>query len=113
MTVLQLSHNFIKSSCKFVIDRESAIIVYTGGGVSIRNTTVYVSGQRITQGELPLTALNILSVTGYTTNALVQANGLGTITGDGMTMVTIYFEAGVALTTTNSVSGALITMKRV
>jgi len=97
----------------FAIDEESAIIVYTGGGVNIRNTTVYVSGQRVSQGAIALTTLNILSVDDYTTNALVQANGRGTITGDGMTMVTIYFEAGVALTTTNSVSGALITMKRV
>lgn len=97
----------------FAIDRESSIIINTGGGVNLTNTTVYVSGQRISQAAIPLTTLNILSVDDYTTNSLVQANGLGTITGDGTTMVTLYFDAGVALTTTNSVSGALITMKRV
>ena len=95
----------------FQINRDSAIIVYTGGGVNIASTTLYVSGQRVDQGTAVLT--NILSTTSYTTNALVQANGLGVITGDGMTMVTIYFDARVPLTTTNSVSGALITMIRV
>ena len=41
------------------------------------------------------------------------ANKTAHIIGDGLKMVTIYWDAGTALTTGNGLAGALITMKRI
>ena len=95
----------------FAITPDSTIIVHTGGGITISNTTLFVSGQRLNQGTAIL--LNLFNSTTYATNAAAVLGNADTITGDGLNIVTIYFDARVPLTNANSVSGAIITMSRV
>ena len=95
----------------FIIDGTSIIHLYTPSG-TILNTTCYVSGQGVSIGSINILD-KLLSTTTFSTNSDVTLNGRGNIIGDGLKMVTIYWDAGTALTTGNGLAGALITMKRI
>ena len=96
----------------FIIDGLGSIIhLYTPSG-TISGTTCYVSGQGVGIGSTNILD-KLLSSAIFSTNSDVTLNGGGNIIGDGLKMVTIYWDAGTALTTGNGLAGALITMKRV
>ena len=95
----------------FIIDGTSIIHLYTPSG-TISSTTCYVSGQGVGIGSTDILD-KLLSSAIFSTNSDVTLNGRGNIIGDGLKMVTIYWDAGTALTTGNGLAGALITMKRI
>ena len=96
----------------FVIDAEDTVTVYTPPA-SVINTTCYVSGQAVNIGGAT-NLVNLLSAVGtFTTNVATPLSGGGQLIGDGLNIVTLYWRAPGALTTANSPSGAIITMKRI
>ena len=98
----------------FVIDAEDTVTVYTPAA-SVVNTTCYVSGQAVNIGGTTI-LVNLLSAPAtFTTNFATPLSGGGQLIGDGLNIVTLYWQTtlGVPLTTANSPSGAIITMKRI
>jgi hypothetical protein len=96
----------------FIIDNGSEITIYTPAG-NISNTTCYVSTQAVGDASgVPIG--NLLSSTTFSTNTPgTPLAGGASIIGDGRNIVTIYYNNQAALTTADSVSGAVITMRRV
>jgi len=97
----------------FIIDRTSNIHLYTPNA-SLVSTNCYVTGQGVGIGSTDVPD-NLLSIndSSFSTNQDVVLNGGGSIIGDGLKMVTIYWDAGTALAVGSSLAGALITMERV
>ena len=96
----------------FAISDSSRVIIYTPAG-NQAGTTCYVSGQSIAIGGAVALNNHLSSALLFTTNLSTPLTGGGTSTGDGRTMVTLYWDAGVQLTTANSPAGAEITIQRV
>ena len=93
------------------------ITIYTPAG-PLTNTTCYISAQAADIASTTLLT-NLSShragtATALSTNATTILNGTAvTVLGDGLNILTIYWEAGSALTTSNSPSAIVITMSRV
>ena len=94
------------------------ITIYTPAAALV-STTCYISAQAADIAST--TILTNLSshvagvpATALSTNATTILNGTGgTVLGDGLNILTIYWEAGSGLTTSNSPSAIVITMSRV
>ena len=97
----------------FVIDNESTVIIYTPAGGMV-NTTCYVTGQAVDIGGTTDLVLLLSSVALFNTNTITALGGGGQLIGDGLNIVTLYWQTafGAPLTTANSPSGAIITMRR-
>jgi hypothetical protein len=103
----------------FVIDDTCEITIYTPVPPLTPNQTgnCFVSGQSVAIGGTDALT-NLLSLPGglggpvLTTNTATPLSGGGSLIGDGLNIITIYWN-GVALTSANSIAGAKITMKRV
>jgi hypothetical protein len=93
----------------FIIDRESKITIYTPAA-AITGTTCYVATQAV---GIAAVIGNLLSSSTFSTNIPTLTDSGASIIGDGRNIVTIYYDNQAALTTANSVSGAIITMRRV
>ena len=95
----------------FAIGSANTITIYTPAAIAL-GTTCYVSSQ-VSNDTLASAPLNLLSSTTFTTNSATPLSGGGEAVGDGRTIITVYWDFGTALTTTNSTSGIKITMTRV